>query len=66
MSDVAERLNRLETDLNDCTEVAENVAVDAGAGNPNSDVPHRASVLATALRAVTQDVKDLRAQVDKS
>jgi len=66
MPTASERLNRLENDLHDCAEVAVNVAVDSGADDPNSDVPHRASVLKTALRAVAQDVTDLRAQVDKS
>jgi len=63
MSTLADQLNRLEHDLSDAAEVAYGIAIDAGADDPQ-DVLARASTLESALRALSQDVKEIRSQID--
>jgi ElaB/YqjD/DUF883 family membrane-anchored ribosome-binding protein len=62
-TDVEETLNRMSADLQNLSETAENICIDAGGREDAHDLAHRAGTLQKALEALRSDVQTLRDEV---
>ena len=62
-TDVEETLNRMSADLQNLSETAENICIDAGGREDAHDLAHRAGTLKKALEALRSDVQTLRDEV---
>ncbi len=62
-TDVEETLNRMSADLQNLSETAENICIDAGGREGAHDLAHRAGTLQKALEALRSDVQTLRDEV---
>jgi len=62
-TDVEETLNRMSADLQNLSETAENICIDAGGRDEAHDLAHRAGTLYKALEALRSDVQTLRDEV---
>jgi ElaB/YqjD/DUF883 family membrane-anchored ribosome-binding protein len=62
-TDVEKTLNSMSADLQNLSETAESLCVDAGGRDQSRDLAHRAGTLHKALEALRSDVQDLRDEV---
>jgi ElaB/YqjD/DUF883 family membrane-anchored ribosome-binding protein len=62
--DALQKINELEADLQDLQKTAEGIAIDAGGGDPDGDVAHRAGTLHTALKSVQDELQGARRELE--
>jgi len=63
MNDAKKKLETMESDLQNLSQTAENICIDAGAREEAHDLAHRAGTLYKALEALRSDVQTLRDEV---
>ena len=63
MNDAKEKLETMGSDLQNLSQTAENICIDAGAREEAHDLAHRAGTLHKALQALQEDVGELRSEL---